>query len=381
MNDVNKKVDSIREFFKKNQPKNHPIENHPIGECEEYVKNLYFDMLCVIAQYENEDVENQNKFIERIMVGSNETMPISEHIKRAMSITVDTITEFIKQCKDNHLNEIFFIDSLIISCGNGTPNRKQVEFLSEFADVFGFDKKKVNFFSMLALSILEDNFEKLKNTFNDIPIDANYIIPKVECYTQPIIDKNVINDENNKYYFSLVVSDTPLFSENVTISNPDNIIIENQLLKDTTIKFNSIKSVTLKNCVIKNNSLRFDGVQQVNIEECFFDFKKISNYLYIESNCKIIVNNSKFINLSNNNTGVFFVKNGQNCTIDIYDCRFEDCSSHSGIIVCTSANSANRSKVNVTNCYFSNCHGHNLFYDCDYTKENCTFINCCRETN
>ena len=134
---MDKKVEMVRSFFKKEQPKNHPIKNHPLEKCEEYVKNLYIDMLCVFAMYDNDDTENQNRFIERIIYGVGDTLSIADHIKRAMEITVDKVSEFIKQIQDNDIKDIFFIDALIISCANGSPTKKQTEFLAEFADMLG----------------------------------------------------------------------------------------------------------------------------------------------------------------------------------------------------------------------------------------------------
>ena len=113
-NEINKRVDRIRTFFKKVQPQNHPIKDHPVAGCDEYVKGIYFDMLCVIAMYENDDTENQNRFIQRLMAGSGDTLTITEHNQRAMEITTEKMSEFITQVQNN--NWLFHEKRLILYC-------------------------------------------------------------------------------------------------------------------------------------------------------------------------------------------------------------------------------------------------------------------------
>lgn len=409
--EINKKVNQLRAFFKKNQAENHPIKNHPLNECEDYVKELYFDMLCVMAQYENEDIENQNKFIQRIMAGCNETMPIAEHIKRAMSLTVENIAEFLKQCRDNELSDIFFMDCLIISCGNGTPNKKQVEFLAEIADVLGFDKNKVKFMSELAVAVLEQDFEKLKSavtSYDELKCETE----NTSCYVQPIVDMNVVSTDKKKIFYSLKLTEKPLFevSENIgdnvisegdinyiEFSNIDQIIFENKYIT-TPLKFTSVKSVVFRNCTIDNSSghFYFNSVGNVTIEKCFFkgtgDTKNYNGgVLYLEqcNDIPVKIVESKFINYKldrNCNSGcrggVIYSSDGLS-DINLKKCEFNDCEAYYGAITY-------ECNVVIDGCYFSNCKGSDCFHQrrnifgqisTSYNKgesEN-KFIGCCSE--
>ena len=56
-------------------------------------------------------------------------------------ITPERAAEFVKQCKDNGLREIFMVDSMLLSCANGEPNAKQVAFVTEFGDMLGFGQQ------------------------------------------------------------------------------------------------------------------------------------------------------------------------------------------------------------------------------------------------
>lgn len=401
--EINKKVNQLRTFFKKNQAKNHPIKNHPLAECDEYVKGLYFDMLCVMAQYENEDTENQNKFIQRIMSGCNETMPIAEHIKRAMSLTVENITEFLKQCKDNNLSDIFFMDSLLISCGNGAPNKKQVEFIAEIADVLGFDKAKTKFMSELAVAILEQDFEKLKGAASDFA-DLNDEMSNTNCYIQPVVDKNVVSTDSKKIFYSVKLTDKPLFKfpknltgedirrqaeegneiEYIKFSKLDEIVFENQYI-NTPLEFTSIKSVVFKNCRIDNSygNFSFDSVENITIENCIFtgfdgEFgNTFGGAMWLDNSSKttIIISDSKFSDYDIPCGGGVIYSDDDYSTVKFTNCEFNNIDSSSGVIT-------ELCNVYVDGCYFSNCNGFELFSQCyNYEKgpNESKFIGCCRE--
>lgn len=423
--EINKKVNQLRAFFKKNQAENHPIKNHPLNECEDYVKELYFDMLCVMAQYENEDIENQNKFIQRIMAGCNATMSIAEHIKRAMSLTVENIAEFLKQCRDNELSDIFFMDCLLISCGNGTPNKKQVEFLAEIADVLGFDKNKVKFMSELAVAVLEQAFEKLKSavtSYDELKDETE----NTSCYIQPIVDMNVVSTDKKKIFYSLKLTEKPLFSfekynemdfnkkvhEDThcgcgefkaleynnkvylveeydgeifrsemcfdadeynsdansglmyeCFSNLDQIVFENQFL-NKAMKFISVKSIIFKNCIIDNSrgAFCFDSVNNVTIDES--TFTGTSGAKRYDGGALYFIRCTKtIVNISNSS---FY--------------NYELWENKGGIAYSCSRDY--NTYLKFTNCEFNNCVIHCLYgdgtitYNCDVEIDKCSFSNC-----
>lgn len=119
--DINKKVETVRRFFSDSKASNHPVKEHPISKTDEYIRNMYFDMLCVAAQYESDDTENAFTLIKRIMSACKNVQPFEEYIRRSMELTVEKTAEFIKQCRDNKLCEIFFVDSLLFSLLKSPP--------------------------------------------------------------------------------------------------------------------------------------------------------------------------------------------------------------------------------------------------------------------
>lgn len=390
-NAIDTKVKQIRTFFKKNQPKNHPILEHPISKCEEYVRGLYFDMLCVMAQYENEDVENQNRFIQRIMAGCEESMPITEHIKRAMEISADKVEEFLKQCKENNLSEIFFVDSLLIACANGAPNKKQVEFLAEIGDVLGFDKGKMQYLTELAVSILEQDSEKYETANAGYEEeDKSKLLEQMLCYFKEFVSGLLIDTPTYKYYYAKKQPDTPLFDEETIFYNLDSVVIENQFMNQR-IEFQSVKSVILRNCTIQNltKHFNFDSVETITIENCHFDNcgqgqSCFGGALYFEkcTNANINIISSKFVSCkvsSSYDGGVAYVSCSFGVTITFIGCEFDDCKAGYGSILydCNNFNAT----VKTSSCYFSNCSGDYLFSNYEYQGENNKIIGCCSEHN
>ena len=287
---VDTKVEAVRRFFADSKPENHPIKEHSVSKQEEYVRDLYLEMLCVMAQYESSNTENAFTLIKRIMAACKETLPLEEYIKRSMEITPERAAEFVKQCKDNGLREIFMVDSMLLSCANGEPNAKQVAFITEFGDMLGFDKTLLEDMSRFALAILEqdsDGYQKLLK-------DENAAVQEsLLAYAKEFVSGIIILSTKQLYIFS---SDTDNCCDNIfidplrfrveklqsyhrhetcTISNIERVIMENISLKKTALSFSSVKLVQIINCKftdykISHYIVHTNGVESFQIKQCTF---------------------------------------------------------------------------------------------------------------
>ena len=231
-------------------------------------------------------------------------MPIAEHIKRAMEINADKVTEFLKQCEDNDLNEIFFIDSLLIACANGAPNKKQVEFLAEIGDVMGFDKEKMDWLTKLAVSILEQDSDKyLEANLSYGPDYEESFLEALICYTKEYVSGRLISTSTHCHIYSKEIGTEPLDGGSRTWFDLDELIIENQYINDAML-FKCVKLVRIRNCAFNNlkdysHVLNFIGVERVIIEHCHFSN---TNAVFELDNqdCVLIVRDSQFINCIHN---------------------------------------------------------------------------------
>lgn len=384
-NDINKRIERIREFFKKTQPQNHPITGHPVARCDEYVKGLYFDMLCVMAMYENDDTENQNRFIGRLMAGSGDTLSITDHIKRAMEITPDKVNELIVQVKIGKLAEILFIDSLIISCANGLPCRKQTEFLAELADMLGLNKAAVSYLCGLAGAILEQDLLIKKCDVKGL--DAKNISASVDCYIRRIVENgsfvntDISLDPKTVHYYSTKINKKALFDKERELKNYDSVTAEN-ITFNSKVQFTSIQKVRLVGCVFENitgsPALYFDGVKEVRFEKCIFrNLRRVMSFA--SSDTKVTVTDCSFEDCTYPADGSVIIASSNSTPIEFKACVFKNIriGMHTNFGVISTGNS-----ITARDCKFYNCDGnveawdYYLFLGVNYKESNNTYSDC-----
>ena len=392
--DINKKVETVRRFFSDSKASNHPVKEHPISKTDEYIRNMYFDMLCVAAQYESDDTENAFTLIKRIMSACKNVQPFEEYIRRSMELTVEKTAEFIKQCRDNKLCEIFFVDSLLISCSNGTPNAKQIAFLAQYGDMLGFKKAEMKEISEFAAAILKqdsDGYQKILNENNA------YIQETVLCYTREFVEGMILNTSKKLYYCSQNFKE---FDNINILKDYDEIKIENMKirLEQKEMHISSVKNLILENCYVLSTTLCLRSIEKIKINNCNFKWDGKPRYTYehgesdvfycnraIEAdlyNSKIMISNTKFSDFSiysywgdryyKNGYGVgavFCAYNGDNPENDFVDIAFENCEFTNirtdcfndaatygySVFYTSSFPRGYNYMVSVKDCYFLNC--------------------------
>lgn len=411
-NAMDKKVELMKKFFSDSMAKNHPIQDHPISKTDEYVRNLYIDMLCMVAQYECNDTERGFSLIRRIMSACENTLPLEEYIKHSMEITTEKTAEFIKQCKDNKLCEIFMIDAMLLSCANGTPNAKQVGFIAQFGDMLGFDKDKISDVAKFVLAILEqdtDKYQEILNNENEA-IQLNAI-----CYAKEFVCGLIICTSKKMHFYSqkLAKYDLPLKdAESYLISTMDEVKFENLIINDIgKLKLITIKNVTFENCHCLRGSLYLESIDKVTINKCVFKWvgeknERPGDYSINRAisanleNCQLTVTNTSFSNyeVKRYDTSHYYMdswyytgavlynqsENDTNNQILFDNCNFSNihtAQSESGRYGNDAILKENDcfSSVMVTNCHFSNCtcdrSNNCLFYAYNVEQDNNTLVN------
>ncbi|MGN1340737.1 MAG: hypothetical protein ACI4WS_10625 [Oscillospiraceae bacterium] len=304
MKQVDKKVDAIRTNLEKKRPEVYPIKEHPIDGCEEFVKKLYIDMLCVVAQYENEDAENQLKFIQRIHAGAGLTEPITENIKNAMEVTVERFDEFLRQCRENSLENIFIVDCLLTACADGAPNGKQVAFLAEVSEALGIGREHTGWLCDIAIAILEQDTEKYHAACENIPHDKKTpIVESVVCYLKEFVVGVLVDTDEMLWIYAkekTVLSDElydQLFDEDGVERNK--VKIENIIFpcyRDGIFHFKNIKEIECRFCELLSSSFDFNSIYHISISDCIFDGQQDSynTFLCLKNITNIDIINSLF---------------------------------------------------------------------------------------
>jgi len=379
---VTSKVEAVRRFFADSKAKNHPIKEHPVSKQEEYVRDLYLEMLCVVSQYQNGNPENAFILVKRIMASCDETQSLQEYIKRSLEITQERIAEFIKQCKDNELCEIFMVDSMLLSCSNGSPNIMQVLFLTEFGDMLGFDKDKMVELSKFALTILKQDSEEYQSLLKQ---ENAYVQVNLLGYAKEFVSGLLIFTEKKIYYYTKELSNHP-FEKELNLSNVDEVIIENFTFANDTIVINDVKKLQIINCVFrdyekKNNFgyceklvINARNVDLIIIDRSIFKYcicrGKGTAPLRLISVTNLIIKDSRFDNIQNpvgyydscTSGGVLYFSGHSMSEILIDHCEFNNCSvggdNCAAIIYKKSLKNA---RINYS--LFSRCKGSYLFGD------------------
>ena len=360
---ISTKVESVRRFFADSKPENHPIKEHPVSKQEEYVRDLYLEMLCVVAQYESSNTENAFTLIKRIMAACEETQPLQEYIKRSMELTPERAAEFVRQCKDNGLREIFMVDSMLLSCANGEPNAKQVAFVTEFGDMLGVGKTMMERMARFA-------FLTLTQTYTSFQYDRAF-------------DDGKVTDSKTKVHY-LSVSEDSLYNSGgvLEVSNKETVIFENMVFEGVEICLNSVKHAVFQNCVFKkynsyenvhDNAISGENVEQLTVTDCRFEDLELydGSVIHIEDKCSCKLKTSHFSNI-HCCTGVYLRSDSK---IDIDTCDFKTIHSEQNLVLLWDGT------LSVMNSDFFNCktdYDNTLFEVGNSNEKNNIFSNCAK---
>lgn len=372
MSNTNKQVELIRTSFLKNLASAHPLKEHPIDNCEEYVQKLYIDALTVISQYENPNAEDTNRFIQRIMAGAGLKEPFTEHLKNAFEITPERYGEFLKQCAENKLTDIFLIDSMIIACAAGEPNKKQVDFVAETADMLSVRKNRFEWLTGVAKCILMQSSEEYKAVCEKIPHDEkNEIIPQIVCYLKEFVCGVLVDTDDLYWVYSREKTefkqDGNQDKKIIEVHDRTKVIFEN-IITDYRISLSSCNHVEFKNCELV--FVGHDNVGEAHYDSCIFDGKTSWRDIFDYSDTKINVlfTNCKFANYQ---AGEWGKLNRAKSTVSITadHCKFSNiyCDCNHGLLCC--------GEHVVKNCEFISCGSKYKCWDTDdVTEENNNFI-------
>lgn len=359
------------------------MNEHPINTKEEYIRDLYFKMLCVVAQYECDDTENEFTLIRRIMAACTETQPLAEYIKRSMEITPDRTAEFIKQCKDNGLCEIFMIDAILLSCSNGSPNIKQAAFIAQFGDMLGFDKNEISEIAKFAHAILEqdsENYQKALNQNNDA------IQTSALCYAKEFVIGLIICTSKRMWYYAKKPANFTIpEDEDIQLDILDEVKFENLIINDIgRISLKMIKNVVLENCHCMRGPLSLVSIDKVLINNCDFRWSGAKNIREGDHS----INRAIWTNLNN------YVLTVTNTNFSGYEvCRYDTSSYYrrdyyySGAVFYNDNEDYGTNIISFDRCNFSDiytaqsqsdCYGrYAIYYSKDSAKvTNCHFSNC-----
>lgn len=293
MNRQDENISGIRAAMKKMKAELYAIKNSDLIELDEYIKNLYLQMLCTIIQYENEPSEMQILYFERVMRGMQAEELMEEYMRKALEISDNDVQEFLSYMRNDLVRFYFALDGIILA-SMGNQSEDNYEYLAELIELCGIVKDDLEFLSLVSRSVLEQDsscYDDAKKKMSDHTKVLNFIPYISNYYAGAIIDT-----ETEKYYSA------PDYSASESIELPkyydvERVTFANLAVKvDEDFRFNGCQYVIFKNCKFTGSSakLNFDSVGNIMFEGCSFD--NFENRVAVIENAKsFIIKNCKFI--------------------------------------------------------------------------------------
>lgn len=379
MSTFENQVDNLRKYLEENKGEGFPLKNAALSEKEEYVKSLYFRMLCTLIRYTGEPSEMQVLYVNRLIAGCNAESKFQDYMKMALDLDTSDISEFIAAFKEDDLRFYFCIDGAILLSVAQTSD-KNYELLAELIEVLGINKDELTYLSAVAKSIIAQSAE-LFNEASKLSTDSTGALPLYpylsSFYTGPIAQ----HTSNELYVYSCDKSEYDVST--CEAYKVKRIIFENisiALQKD--LSFEGCDEVIIRNCRIKINEycLSFSSVEKIIFEESIFDGGS-KNPINIINCADVKINSCSFRDFTSRT--IWQEKVG---AFNVTDSSFERCEYNyswnenhwaplGGVIGSSNPNS---NGVNCfTNCSFISCGGKNKQGCC----ASCFISNCCSELN
>ncbi len=320
----------IRARMKDMKAEMYAIVNPELAALDEYVKNLYLKVLCTVVQYENAPSEMQVLYLQRIVKGMGAEDPLEEYMRKALKISDTDIQEFISFMKENSARYYFALEGMLL-VAMGESTQQNYEYLAEIIELSGITKKDLEYLSLVAKSVLQQesaHYDTAKDVISEGAKGVNFYPYIANFYVGAITDS-----EKEQYYSapSLDVEcniDLPAEyrARKVTFRNLSIELREDHLFdgcemvefincrlftKDSAkMNFKAIGKLTFRECEFKDfddHIACFDSVNEVVIKECFF------------FNCGWICE-------TGNRGGMFMVSNGENHkSFTLEDSKIQNC--------------------------------------------------------
>lgn len=157
-----------------------PINNHPMGKCDEHMQRMYLLLLITVADIDNGVYSKSLDTIGRIAFGMNYQGDIEEILISARKISSEKLNDCISLFKDNDLKVILIMECLLISAAFDNGKRDAMKYISDIGCLLGLDKDNFEIIANFARAVLSQNPEEyrceLKNVFDclDCYIDIIY---------------------------------------------------------------------------------------------------------------------------------------------------------------------------------------------------------------
>lgn len=293
MSTFENQIDKIRKYFEDHKAERYPFENAALSEKDEYIKSLYFRILCAVIRYTGEPSEMQVLYVQRLIAGSHAENDFQGYMKMALDLDTNDIDEFISTFIEDDLRYYFCVDGTILLSVAETSD-KNYELLAELIEMLGISQAELTYLASAAKAIITQStelFDEAKALSPSSTKNLSLYHYVSGFYAGRIVDTPELCHIYSHNHQTLDMSNYAMFkSKRVIIENIATTLQQN-------LVFDGCAEVIIRQCSFNEseNHITFNNVEKVTVEDCEInDFS--ARFAYFSHTNNIIICKNRFIN-------------------------------------------------------------------------------------
>ena len=155
----------------------HPIKNHALMNCDDYVKQRYLSLLIVTARIMQSDFEKSLLLIHRIAYGAGYQEDIAAILKDSNSLSERSLEAIVDTFNNDSIKMLLVLDMLLLTAEK--KKKDSLRFIAEVSFLLGICEEEMRFLSNLAVVILQND---LNSFIMYTGVDYDAWCPVLHCY-------------------------------------------------------------------------------------------------------------------------------------------------------------------------------------------------------
>ncbi|WP_107842107.1 hypothetical protein [Metasolibacillus meyeri] len=270
------------------EAKNNPFQYHIVEQHDEYVKNLYLQILMSIVHQSEASKMERYSLVARIYnnFGMNESF--ESYVNKSKTLTLQDVSQFYSLLKENDLTEVFIIDSLMIL---GIHQEKRLgEYVAELVYNLDISEGDFNRACHIVKAILTVNHGSIHNLFEknrSFQLSVGHYLTAISSKFAPII--KIVGDGKT------VVDLKDYYAQQIMLEKV-------QIKNSSKSPLSAMTKITLKDCIFfdEDVKLKIVGIDEVIIDNLQFpvSLQAIASGAYLPIH-SIEIENVKVIQINN----------------------------------------------------------------------------------
>ena len=223
MTELNGNIKKLHNIFKEIKNEFYKISNPETTGLDEYIKKLYFEMLCTIIQYENNASKMQILYLRRLFSGIQLEGDVEDYIRKALEITETDVREFVDCLRSSKARYYFTLEGIIL-VALGIDGQEAYEYFAELIEIIGIKKAELEHLSKVARSVLAQKssyYDEAKTIATTETKKLNFVPYIIDYYQGAMVDTvedfYYLSPDNEKV--SEIQLPTEYSQKNITFKN------------------------------------------------------------------------------------------------------------------------------------------------------------------